>query len=296
MKILLSDRSVAMNSQPKENDSAIHNPGKSRKRLQKTPRFSVPINVPVDQTKCFAPESSLPLAVAEYRDFPEKPVQSIAAKHGISPSGLIYRARKFGVPGRRRGRHRLQEPSPTQRRIIDMYNKKVSGHRIARRNGVSPQAIYRLLNRWKHLLSARPRIVKAGLASSPAHRLHRDVKDKVVSFRLTSSQAKRVKMLLTAIGFHGRASNGRACRAVLLAALNLIGLRKYRARQSRVLRDLLNHNSRNGKADPTSSRNASGGSRGIAPQEFESRGGCPTMPRECIPSLENQTKVTLIRT
>lgn len=133
----------------------------------------------VEQTKFHPSESSIPPCVIEYRDFPERPVKLIAAKYGLAPATLIYRARKARVGGRMRGRRRQLKPNLAHRRMIDMY-KKWSGHAIARMLGISPQRVYKVLNRWKHLLPARPRIEEERPVSSPVVR-RREVKDTIVS-------------------------------------------------------------------------------------------------------------------
>src|SRR5882672_9864463 len=51
----------------------------------------------VEQTKYHPSKSSIPPAVIEYRDFPDRPIKLIAAKHGLAPATLIHRARKAGV-------------------------------------------------------------------------------------------------------------------------------------------------------------------------------------------------------
>jgi hypothetical protein len=170
-----------------------------------------------EQTKFHPSESSIPPCVIEYRDFPERYVKLIAAKYGIAPATLIRRARKARVGGRRRGRRRQLKPSPMQLRMINQY-EKWSGYKIARREGVSPQRVYYVLNRWKHLLPARTRIVEERPASSPVVR-RREVRDTIVSFRLTARQAERVKELLGTLGLSRRVSNSRACRVVFLAML-----------------------------------------------------------------------------
>jgi transposase-like protein len=178
--------------------------GTSRVKLKENPSRS--IATVAEETTSRPSESSTPPAVIEYRDFPERPINLIAAKYGVAPATLIYRARKAHVCGRRRGRHRLQEPNPRQRRIINMYNHDLSGCKIARKMGVSPQCIYRLLNRWKHLLSARPRIAEVSSAS-PAVARRREVRDKVVSFRLTGREAGQAKEVLGTLGFSKRVSS-----------------------------------------------------------------------------------------
>jgi len=148
----------------------------------------------VEQTKFHPSESSIPPCVIEYRDFPERPVKLIAAKYEIAPTTLIHRVRKARVGGRRRGRRRQLKPSLTHRRIIVMY-KKWSGHAIARRLDLSPQRVYQVLNRWKHLLPARPRIVEERLVSSPVFQ-RREVRNTIVSFRLTARQpGQKIQML-----------------------------------------------------------------------------------------------------
>lgn len=96
---------------------------------------------------------------------------------------------------------------------------KMTGAEIARQLGVSRQRIHQVLKRWKHLRPDRPRNTDACratlLVAAP-----RETKNQVVTFRLTPLQAKRANELLERWGLTRQASNGAACRAVLLCALD----------------------------------------------------------------------------
>jgi hypothetical protein len=169
------------------------------------------------QTKSRLSESSIPPAVVEYCDFPERPVKSIAAKHGLAPAKLIRLARMAKVVGRKRGRRHRLKPSPMHHRIIEMYKRR-SGHLIARKLGISPQRVYQILNRWKHILPPRPRTIKVDKKSSPVI-VQRELRNRIVCFRLTAAQAGRVKELLGSFGLSKHVSDSRACRVVFLAML-----------------------------------------------------------------------------
>jgi hypothetical protein len=187
-------------------------------RVEENKHPSRSMSVYCEQTKCHPPQSSIPPAVVEYRDFPEQPIRLIAAKYGIAPATLITWARKAHVGGRTRGRRREPRPSVGHRKIINMYTKR-SGHAIARRVGVSPQRVYKILNRWKHLLPAGQRMTK----EKPVPISRREIRNRIVSFRLTARQAERVKELLYTMGLSKRVSNSRACRVVFLAMLGGYG-------------------------------------------------------------------------
>jgi hypothetical protein len=213
--ILVTTSPVAV-PQPAKIPSQNEAQGLGRRRIEKSRGlWSTPARA--EQTKSDLSESSLPPAVAEYRDFPDRPVKLIASKHGLAPATLIHLARKANLARRKRGRRNQPQPTPAQARMIEMYRES-NGYLIAQEFGVSPQRVYQILNRWKHLLPERSFKELKSHAQIPVP-CPRELKETVVSFRLTNRQIVLVKELLRGLGVSPRVSNSKACHVVFLAAL-----------------------------------------------------------------------------
>jgi predicted DNA-binding protein YlxM (UPF0122 family) len=171
----------------------------------------------IEQTKSSTRESSTPPALAEYRDFPERPVKLIASKHGLAPATLLHQARKANLARRKRGRRHHLEPTAVQLKMIEMYGKG-RGYLIAQEFGVSRQRVHQILKRWQHLLP-EPSIKESISHAQSRVRCPRERKETVVSFRLTNRQIARAKELLRSLGVSPRVSNSKACHVIFLATL-----------------------------------------------------------------------------
>jgi transposase len=143
--------------------------------------------------------------------------QALAARHGVSLSTIHHWIRRAGVPRKPHGPHPLEEPSPTHRKIIEL-SAELTGYEIARRLGLSPQRVYQVLTRWEHLRPQRSQ-PPAKTVVAPVRKPRRELRSKIVAFRLTAPQADQVRATLMSLGFGNRLSNGSACRAVLLSAV-----------------------------------------------------------------------------
>jgi transposase-like protein len=144
-------------------------------------------------------------------------IQALAVRHGVSSSTIYHWIRRHGAPRRPRGRQRLEKPSPRHHQIIKLSAALPCGE-IARRFGVSRQCVHQVLARWAHLLPKGPQSAK--LAVVAKSRTRRERKQHIITFRLTTPQTDRVRATLISCGLGNRVSNGAACRAVLLAAID----------------------------------------------------------------------------
>jgi Homeodomain-like domain len=214
--MLNSKLTSATNSQCTKGASIKHFPWDEN--ANKTVSVPKPVFAMTQQTKSALIQSSPPPAVIEYRDYPERPVKIIAAKFGLSPASLILQAREAQIKGRKRGRRRLLQPKSTHLRIIKMYRKS-SGHTIAKRLGLSPQRVYNVLKRWDHLF-LKPVVRSTSCSAQSLPQTKRDLRDTIVSFRLTAKEIESVKGLLRDLGLSRQLSKGRACRIVFLALLS----------------------------------------------------------------------------
>ena len=143
----------------------------------------------LDETKFMSAESSLPLAVIEYRDFPERPLAVLSAKYGVSPSTIVYQARKKGVGGRKRGRPVIATPTAEHQRILDLVRSHGAAE-AARRADVSKQYISSLIRRRAPELAGHRATKNIVTSSTPRQRQRRTI---VVSFRISEDELKRLK-------------------------------------------------------------------------------------------------------
>jgi transposase-like protein len=159
--------------------------------------------------------TKIPVVIEEYKS-DQYTNPELADRHGVSLSTILNWVRQSGVPRKRPGLRPQEKPSPTNRQIIEL-SSQFNGNEIARRFGVSRQRVHQVLDRWKHLRPERPRLVCPSIEK--VRKEHREVRSEIVSFRLTSDQARSVRTALMTWGFGNRLSNSAACRAVLLAAI-----------------------------------------------------------------------------
>jgi transposase len=163
--------------------------------------------------KILSPKSSI--AIQEYQSG-QFSNQALAARHAVSLSTIYYWIRRSGAARKPRGARPLQEPTPTHRRMIEL-SAELTCREIAQRVGVSPQRVRQVLKRWQHLRPLRLKPTKPIAAPRPPKR--RELRDHIITFRLTEEQTDRVQATLMSCGLANRVSNGAACRAVLLAAI-----------------------------------------------------------------------------
>lgn len=74
--------------------------------------------------------------------------REIAKKHGVSPSTITAWATSAGVKLRSRGRHKQDEPTVRQKKIIELA-QVLKYDEVGSRFGISKQAVHRILIRWK---------------------------------------------------------------------------------------------------------------------------------------------------
>jgi hypothetical protein len=156
------------------------------------------------------------VAIKEYESglFKNK---ELARRHRVSPSTITVWARRAGLAPRRRGRHRLSEPTGIHRRMLEL-SCVLTGAKIADRFEVSRQRVHQVLKRWSHLRPARTQVVQPAQAPRPL-RCARAVKDTIISFRLSSPQVNRINDVMGTLELSKKVSQNQACRLVLLAAL-----------------------------------------------------------------------------
>jgi hypothetical protein len=83
------------------------------------------------------------------------PSREIAARYGISPATLTVRAKRAGLPLRKRGRWPLTAPTPDQKKILAFA--AIQGcQRAASLFGLSKQRVNKLQHRWKSWLTSNP--------------------------------------------------------------------------------------------------------------------------------------------
>ena len=138
----------------------------------------------------------------------------LAQRHQVSRSTITCWTKKAGLPLKRRGRLCLAEPNAVQREMIDLSNS-LKRTQIARCFNISKQRVHQVLKRWAHLLP-KP-IVKPATAPPPLPQ--REVRERIICFRLTSRQVERAYDFLCEEGLAKRVSAGAACRAVFLLGL-----------------------------------------------------------------------------
>jgi transposase-like protein len=142
----------------------------------------------------------------------------LARRYGVTPATISQWAKSIGLSPRRRGRRPMERPNAKHCEIIELAGVW-NGSAIARHFGVSRQRVHQILKRWSH-----PRRVGIRIPdhthSSTRSEPRRDLRERIICFRLTSRQLERAIELLSDLGFHTRMSNNAACRALLLSALD----------------------------------------------------------------------------
>jgi hypothetical protein len=159
-----------------------------------------------------------PVVLHDYQSS-ELTVPELAARHQVSIPTIAKWVSQSRVPRRHRGRRPLAQPNPTHRRVVEL-SAGLNGQEIAKQVGLSRQRVNQILHRWEHLrpdgagMPIRP-------AAKPVGEKRRDIRSRIVSFRLTEKQTDRIRATVMTWGFGNRVSSSCACRAVLLAAVGL---------------------------------------------------------------------------
>lgn len=138
----------------------------------------------------------------------------LAQRHQVSRSTITYWTKKAGLPLKRRGRSCLAEPNAAQREVIEL-SKSLKQTQIAQRFNISKQRVQQILKRWAHLL---PKPI-VNPTAPPSQLPQREVRERIICFRLTSRQVERAYDFLSELGVNKGVSDNAACRAVFLIGL-----------------------------------------------------------------------------
>ena len=141
----------------------------------------------------------------------------LARRHGVSLSTISHWARKANLTQKPRGRRSLDKPNATQQEMIEL-SAHLTLAKIAERFGVSRQRVHQVLKRWSQLRPTPPPAAEVHPNLAPVRHV-RELKDTVVSFRLSAPQIGRVNEMLHMVELPKRVSRNQACRLFLLAAL-----------------------------------------------------------------------------
>lgn len=142
----------------------------------------------------------------ELRDFitSKETTKEIARRHGISASALTARAKKAGLPLRKRGRWQLLEPTAKQKEILRLARTQTYAE-VGSRFGLSKQRVSQLVRRWSDW--------KGPNGSEPRKSCRQ--KPVVVSFRLDDASYKHLRDLLNHPWFKRLGSTGAAAREIV---------------------------------------------------------------------------------
>lgn len=78
----------------------------------------------------------------------ERTTIEIATAYNVCPATLTVWAKQAGIPLRRRGRWTSDEPSPRNKRILEL-TQTLTYKETGRRFGISRQGVWRIVQRWK---------------------------------------------------------------------------------------------------------------------------------------------------
>ena len=142
----------------------------------------------------------------ELRAFSEgrETTREIAKRHGISPSALTARAKKAGLPLRKRGRWQLPEPTPKQKKILNMARTHTIAE-VGARFGVTKQRVSQVVRRWTGWETT----------ALGVRRKKRRRKARVISFRVDEASNKCLCELLKHAWFKNLRSTGGAARQIV---------------------------------------------------------------------------------
>ena len=147
-----------------------------------------------------------PQDAPELRDFLKRKekTKEIAKRHGISASTLTARAKKAGLPLRKRGRWQLPEPTAKQQQILRMVRTQTYAE-VGSRFGMSKQRVSQVVRRWSGW--TKPKGSRA--------RKNRRQKPRVVSFRVDNTSYDCLRRLLKHPWFKSLGSTGGAAREIV---------------------------------------------------------------------------------
>lgn len=135
------------------------------------------------------------------------PTSEIAARYGISPATLTVRAKRAGLPLRKRGRWPLSAPTPHQKKILAFA--AIHGcQRAALRFDLSKQRVNKLQHRWKLWMTANPDLKTKTIKRCKA-------KQCIVRFRLGPASFHQLRKLLQHPWFHQLGSANQAAREIV---------------------------------------------------------------------------------
>ena len=131
----------------------------------------------------------------------------IAARYGISPATLTVRAKRAGLPLRKRGRRLLKEPTPLQMKILTFA--AIHGcQRAAGRFDLSKQRVNKIQHRWKSWMAANPDL-------EPKATKRRKANQHTVRFHLGPDSFNQLKKLLQHPWFRRLESTNQAAREIV---------------------------------------------------------------------------------
>jgi hypothetical protein len=135
------------------------------------------------------------------------PTTEIAARYGISPATLTVRAKRAGLPLRKRGRHLSKEPTPLQRKILALA--AVHGCQVAAlRFNLSKQRVNKLQHRWNAWMAANT-------DHEPKANRRRKTNRYLIRFHLGPDSFDQLKKLLQHPWFSRLESTNRAAREIV---------------------------------------------------------------------------------
>jgi hypothetical protein len=142
----------------------------------------------------------------ELRDFiqSDERTSEIAQRHGISASTLTARAKRAGLPLRKRGRWRLAEPTAEQKAILELVRTHTYAEAGAR-VGVSKQRVSQVVRRWSQGEASPTR--RSGVNCRQ--------KTRVISFRVNDDVYRDLCQLLKHPWFKRLRSRGSAAREIV---------------------------------------------------------------------------------
>ena len=94
------------------------------------------------------PASTIKSALKDYADR-SLTTEEISERYGICQATLTAWVKRSGMKLRSRGRRKLEEPTPQQRKIIELARHQTYA-RVGARFGKHKQSVHRLLKRWSN--------------------------------------------------------------------------------------------------------------------------------------------------
>ena len=117
---------------------------------------------------------------------------------GVAVATIGNWAQREGLPPRKRGRPRLMEPSATQRAILELLRRHEPAD-VAARIAVSRQYVHQVQQKWGPSSCAKGPAPQSPV-SVMVNRCQREIKSRVVSFRITNSEFDELRLRAIALG------------------------------------------------------------------------------------------------